>query len=151
LIDVKFRYPTPHRLLWRCLLEVGTWLSLVEHSLGVRGVGSSNLPVPTNQPAISTQPSSISFFACRPTKHLKGKTLRSNAKKVCEGSAGLVFLSNLPVPTNRPAISTQLSVFQKGTAAPGGTTNANSMRVIEGSGVHSLLRFVMAAAMVRCA
>src|SRR5271157_2717213 len=26
---------------------VGTWLSLVEHSLGVRGVGSSNLPVPT--------------------------------------------------------------------------------------------------------
>jgi hypothetical protein len=28
-------------------LVVGTWLSLVEHSLGVRGVGSSNLPVPT--------------------------------------------------------------------------------------------------------
>jgi hypothetical protein len=28
--------------------SVGTWLSLVEHSLGVRGVGSSNLPVPTN-------------------------------------------------------------------------------------------------------
>src|ERR1700676_4482390 len=27
--------------------HVGTWLSLVEHSLGVRGVGSSNLPVPT--------------------------------------------------------------------------------------------------------
>jgi hypothetical protein len=31
------------------LNRVGTWLSLVEHSLGVRGVGSSNLPVPTNQ------------------------------------------------------------------------------------------------------
>src|ERR1700736_5853298 len=30
------------------LVSVGTWLSLVEHSLGVRGVGSSNLPVPTN-------------------------------------------------------------------------------------------------------
>ncbi len=29
---------------------VGTWLSLVEHSLGVRGVGSSNLPVPTITP-----------------------------------------------------------------------------------------------------
>ena len=29
------------------LPAVGTWLSLVEHSLGVRGVGSSNLPVPT--------------------------------------------------------------------------------------------------------
>ena len=27
---------------------VGTWLSLVEHSLGVRGVASSNLAVPTN-------------------------------------------------------------------------------------------------------
>ena len=31
----------------RGILQVGTWLSLVEHSLGVRGVGSSNLPVPT--------------------------------------------------------------------------------------------------------
>lgn len=31
------------------ILLVGTWLSLVEHSLGVRGVGSSNLPVPTIQ------------------------------------------------------------------------------------------------------
>src|ERR1700761_650060 len=31
------------------VLTVGTWLSLVEHSLGVRGVGSSNLPVPTIQ------------------------------------------------------------------------------------------------------
>ena len=35
---------------------VGTWLSLVEHSLGVRGVGSSNLPVPTKT-ALSFQPS----------------------------------------------------------------------------------------------
>ncbi len=32
---------------------VGTWLSLVEHSLGVRGVGSSNLPVPTIDGAAS--------------------------------------------------------------------------------------------------
>ena len=38
----------PHsRLLADRLDRVGTWLSLVEHSLGVRGVGSSNLPVPT--------------------------------------------------------------------------------------------------------
>src|ERR1022692_3290618 len=36
---------------------VGTWLSLVEHSLGVRGVGSSNLPVPTKT---STQLSAVS-------------------------------------------------------------------------------------------
>src|SRR3954465_13492705 len=28
--------------------SVGTWLSLVEHSLGVGGVSSSNLLVPTN-------------------------------------------------------------------------------------------------------
>ena len=35
---------------------VGTWLSLVEHSLGVRGVGSSNLPVPTKfQPSAFSQ------------------------------------------------------------------------------------------------
>ena len=33
-------------------LFVGTWLSLVEHSLGVRGVGSSNLPVPTNSKSV---------------------------------------------------------------------------------------------------
>jgi hypothetical protein len=35
---------------------VGTWLSLVEHSLGVRGVGSSNLPVPTITPTINAIP-----------------------------------------------------------------------------------------------
>src|SRR5271157_59988 len=43
---------------------VGTWLSLVEHSLGVRGVGSSNLPVPTkfqsfSRSAISSQSKQI--------------------------------------------------------------------------------------------
>ena len=46
---------------------VGTWLSLVEHSLGVRGVGSSNLPVPTNHSLVfclssSFFPSSASSF-----------------------------------------------------------------------------------------
>jgi hypothetical protein len=40
---------------------VGTWLSLVEHSLGVRGVGSSNLPVPTNS-ALSF---SSAFSSCQ--------------------------------------------------------------------------------------
>ena len=40
--DPKSRSATADRLRY-----VGTWLSLVEHSLGVRGVGSSNLPVPT--------------------------------------------------------------------------------------------------------
>ena len=42
-------------------LPVGTWLSLVEHSLGVRGVGSSNLPVPT-----ITFPLFLRFFASSP-------------------------------------------------------------------------------------
>src|SRR5580692_9471147 len=41
------------------LTVVGTWLSLVEHSLGVRGVGSSNLPVPTIQ-----RHTRISFNLC---------------------------------------------------------------------------------------
>ena len=42
---------------------VGTWLSLVEHSLGVRGVGSSNLPVPTiniNYLQLQIHPHSVS-------------------------------------------------------------------------------------------
>jgi hypothetical protein len=48
---------------------VGTWLSLVEHSLGVRGVGSSNLPVPTKfQPSAFSQSRSLAKrardFAC---------------------------------------------------------------------------------------
>ena len=42
---------------------VGTWLSLVEHSLGVRGVGSSNLPVPTNLSAASLWASRIDLQA----------------------------------------------------------------------------------------
>ena len=60
LAGVKF-WSQPYRCfssVWRLplenavgLLTVGTWLSLVEHSLGVRGVGSSNLPVPTIFPA----------------------------------------------------------------------------------------------------
>ena len=36
-------------------LHVGTWLSLVEHSLGVRGVGSSNLPVPTIHSLVTSE------------------------------------------------------------------------------------------------
>src|ERR1051326_4096753 len=38
---------TPFFFAQRTSFVVGTWLSLVEHSLGVRGGGSSNLPVPT--------------------------------------------------------------------------------------------------------
>src|SRR5580698_6701212 len=41
--------PAQRRVVYtqEVVFPVGTWLSLVEHSLGVRGVGSSNLPVPT--------------------------------------------------------------------------------------------------------
>src|SRR5438309_11212776 len=66
LAGVKFR-SQPCRCfssVWRLplentvgLLTVGTWLSLVEHSLGVRGVGSSNLPVPTK--SFSSLPSAL--------------------------------------------------------------------------------------------
>ena len=54
--SVNFQSETPLPGMAGCLRAivelaesflVGTWLSLVEHSLGVRGVGSSNLPVPT--------------------------------------------------------------------------------------------------------
>ena len=43
------RPPAHRRVVYtqEVVFPVGTWLSLVEHSLGVRGVGSSNLPVPT--------------------------------------------------------------------------------------------------------
>src|SRR5690348_17860225 len=43
-------------------LHVGTWLSLVEHSLGVRGVGSSNLPVPTIYLFTQVQPLLVREF-----------------------------------------------------------------------------------------
>ena len=46
--DRLFLAPEPLRMSGSEPSSVGTWLSLVEHSLGVRGVGSSNLPVPTN-------------------------------------------------------------------------------------------------------
>jgi hypothetical protein len=46
IIKANFRCDHPFSFA-ADFLVVGTWLSLVEHSLGVRGVGSSNLPVPT--------------------------------------------------------------------------------------------------------
>src|ERR1039458_9836113 len=74
--------------IWRKTAQLadskGTWLSLVEHSLGVRGVGSSNLPVPTKT---SLQPKQILRKACpgfrlqasaslTPAKRLKLKSAR---------------------------------------------------------------------------
>src|ERR687883_623206 len=65
--------PHPGFALNREDVHVGTWLSLVEHSLGVRGVGSSNLPVPTNS-FDSTQPVVLFVLAdlgCRSTSARK--------------------------------------------------------------------------------
>ena len=47
---------------------VGTWLSLVEHSLGVRGVGSSNLPVPTNSTFLMLFARSFTSFRISPAR-----------------------------------------------------------------------------------
>jgi hypothetical protein len=78
------------------LAYVGTWLSLVEHSLGVRGVGSSNLPVPT----IARQSGSFAQaqdFACglplalTPAKRLKFKSARPDhckAIRILRSSSG---------------------------------------------------------------
>src|SRR5438552_7359097 len=67
------------------LPTVGTWLSLVEHSLGVRGVGSSNLPVPTNLLKRCRQgPSLRSGFRQRAPASL---TPANRLNLGCEGSA----------------------------------------------------------------
>ena len=50
MIRVESERTPPLELATAESIRVGTWLSLVEHSLGVRGVGSSNLPVPTKHP-----------------------------------------------------------------------------------------------------
>src|SRR5579862_7997379 len=141
--------PHPRRIASAGFLPVGTWLSLVEHSLGVRGVGSSNLPVPTIQLAISTQPSAFGSFECRPTKQPKGQALRSNAEKESlRGVGGFGVSSNLPVPTIQLAISTQPSAFGsfecRPTKQPKGQalrSNAEkeSLRGVGGFGVSSNL------------
>src|SRR6185437_5125666 len=45
-------------------VNTGFWLSLVEHSLGVRGVGSSNLPVPTKNFSCAITLDQPSELAC---------------------------------------------------------------------------------------
>ena len=73
----------PARPGWRFI--VGTWLSLVEHSLGVRGVGSSNLPVPTiDFPSASTSP--VKTLISRPRAPQPVFTRqRENSNQACEG------------------------------------------------------------------
>src|SRR6202050_2399482 len=66
---------------------VGTWLSLVEHSLGVRGVGSSNLPVPTIQILNIPKRQREGSKNCRPTKHpnLSSAAAADDTHRDCEG------------------------------------------------------------------
>jgi hypothetical protein len=68
-------------------LKVGTWLSLVEHSLGVRGVGSSNLPVPTITPAISRQLAALSPPTQEAPQFRKRRSQRRRAEKSVRGDA----------------------------------------------------------------
>lgn len=63
IISKTLRCVSP-RYLQRTSLPVGTWLSLVEHSLGVRGVGSSNLPVPTNSQFLHVRRSDQTVSCC---------------------------------------------------------------------------------------
>ena len=83
--------------------RVGTWLSLVEHSLGVRGVGSSNLPVPTiilesiNSLHLSAQVSELPTASTR----TMSSALADDRISDCEGCEAKPShrSSNLPVPT----------------------------------------------------
>src|SRR5205814_5281747 len=79
---------------------VGTWLSLVEHSLGVRGVGSSNLPVPT----ILVHKQVLRFaqdFACGLPLHFVPLTPAKRLNLGCEGSAVQICPSRPFLFTNR--------------------------------------------------
>jgi hypothetical protein len=84
------------------LSTVGTWLSLVEHSLGVRGVGSSNLPVPTIYSRSLTEVSvGIALETADPRSTPRSKHREAmRPKKACEGRREAALRSsNLPVPT----------------------------------------------------
>jgi hypothetical protein len=87
------------------IFPVGTWLSLVEHSLGVRGVGSSNLPVPTNQSrSRNSAYTAISLKTADPrsTPRKNAAAQRMRQIKTAREPAQQVFgPSNLPVPTNQ--------------------------------------------------
>ena len=82
------------------LRYVGTWLSLVEHSLGVRGVGSSNLPVPTI--SIPGLPGKLregrNELPTTSTPTLPRSETETH-KSSLRGTAEFIGSSNLPVPT----------------------------------------------------
>src|SRR2546428_8905862 len=77
------------------LPTVGTWLSLVEHSLGVRGVGSSNLPVPTNFPLFTVGPSASLRISPAGSRY-------AHARKTAQLGVRGVGRLNPPLPTQFP-------------------------------------------------
>src|SRR5947209_1082105 len=89
------------------LPTVGTWLSLVEHSLGVRGVGSSNLPVPTNFPLFTVGPSASLRISPAGSRY-------AHARKTAQLGVRGVGSSNLPVPTNLSSFHSRSFGFAQG-------------------------------------
>ena len=86
---------------------VGTWLSLVEHSLGVRGVGSSNLPVPTNSSPPTDFPRRMLHTADR--EHPKSSASESELKRsVRGGRVRRTSRSAVQICPSRPSLSPQL-------------------------------------------
>ena len=75
----------PRRSARAGLTAVGTWLSLVEHSLGVRGVGSSNLPVPTNWLVERNFPSETTVAADREQPEFHCGREATTPEKACRG------------------------------------------------------------------
>src|SRR5439155_18786592 len=101
------------------LPTVGTWLSLVEHSLGVRGVGSSNLPVPTNFPLFTVGPSASLRISPAGSRYAHART---TAQLGVRG----VGSSNLPVPTNFFEIRAYAPAADA--RSPDGFAGANAIR-----------------------
>jgi hypothetical protein len=114
----RISYDIPHPLRTRGATLVGTWLSLVEHSLGVRGVGSSNLPVPTNSPAICFSAVGIQgpklptheapqSFAPSAQESLRGESLRRrSARQICPSRPILRYICFFTVGIQGPKLPT---------------------------------------------
>ena len=83
---------------------VGTWLSLVEHSLGVRGVGSSNLPVPTiNLQIPNSLRTGSPLLDCRPqAPQLAPHQTAGAHSQHCEGGEALPSDAAVQICPSRP-------------------------------------------------
>jgi hypothetical protein len=87
---------------------------LVEHSLGVRGVGSSNLPVPTNY-FLSQIHLSAGDIRGRPTKHPNlSFAAADDTNRDGEGCEAQPSHSAVQICPSRPITSYLKSIFQLG-------------------------------------